>query len=100
MLTVPPLDDLASFVDDASSKGTILFAMGTVGSFKGAPRGLAETYLDVFNELTDYRIVWNYAGTQLKSVKSHIHLSKWLPQNDLLAHNKTKLFITHGGLKR
>ena len=29
---------------------------------------------------------------------SNVKFLPWLPQNDLLAHNKTKLFITHGGL--
>ena len=28
---------------------------------------------------------------------SNVKFLSWLPQNDLLAHNKTKLFITHGG---
>lgn len=30
----------------------------------------------------------------------HILITKWAPQNDILAHNKTMIFVTHGGLKR
>ena len=29
---------------------------------------------------------------------TNVKFMSWLPQNDLLAHKKTKLFITHGGL--
>ena len=28
---------------------------------------------------------------------TNVKLIKWLPQNDLLGHNKTRLFLTHGG---
>jgi len=27
----------------------------------------------------------------------NIKVSKWFPQNDILGHNKTRLFITHAG---
>ena len=40
-----------------------------------------------------------YTGSLTESeVPKNVKFMSWLPQSDLLAHNKTKLFITHGGL--
>jgi glucuronosyltransferase len=33
----------------------------------------------------------------LIQVADNVHLVKWMPQNDILGHTKTQLFITHGG---
>ena len=33
----------------------------------------------------------------MDDVPSSVMLAKWLPQNDLLGHKKTSLFIAHGG---
>ena len=33
-------------------------------------------------------------------VKPHVRLIRWIPQNELLNHPKTVLFVSHGGLKR
>ena len=30
-------------------------------------------------------------------VPRHVHIRKWLPQNDILGHSRTKLFLTHSG---
>lgn len=40
---------LTDFVDDSTSKGTIFFAMGTMGSFQKAPRELIDAFLTVFH---------------------------------------------------
>lgn len=29
----------------------------------------------------------------------HVRVLDWAPQVDILSHNKTKVFISHGGLK-
>ena len=47
-------------------------------------------------EITLYR----YSGSLNENnfdVPTNVKFLSWLPQNDLLAHEKTKLFITHGG---
>lgn len=31
------------------------------------------------------------------SLSRNIEAASWLPQNDILGHNKTRLFINHGG---
>ncbi|ETN82155.1 hypothetical protein NECAME_08146 [Necator americanus] len=54
--------------------------------------------IQTINNLTDYRVIWSYNGDTVE-VGNHVMLSKWIPQNDLLLHNKTVLFISHGGLK-
>ncbi|VDM67458.1 unnamed protein product, partial [Strongylus vulgaris] len=86
------------FVSDPSSKGTIIVAFGTIVPWDAAPLDKLQAFVEALNNLSDYRIVWSYNGRYI-NVKSHIKLSKWIPQNELLLHKKTVLFISHGGLK-
>ena len=37
-------------------------------------------------------------GTSKVSVSDNVKVSSWLPQNDILGHPKTRLFIGHAGL--
>uniref|UniRef100_A0A915CCQ7 glucuronosyltransferase n=1 Tax=Parascaris univalens TaxID=6257 RepID=A0A915CCQ7_PARUN len=90
--------EFSTFVDDQSSSGTILIAFGTIVDWARAPTERLDTFVAALNELSEYRIIWSYGGPEIR-VKKHIKVVRWLPQNDILNDNRTKLFITHGGLK-
>ncbi len=90
--------DLENFVNDPKSKGTILVAFGTLGNWVIAPKRISAKFFKALGQLTDYRILFNYRGDPT-IFGSHIKAMKWLPQTDILLHEKTKLFISHGGLK-
>jgi hypothetical protein len=92
-------EDLEEFVSERESKGTIVIAFGSHIQWDFAPRRVVNALQEAVNNLTDYRVVWSYKGQDM-AVKSHVKLMDWIPQNDLLRHPKTKLFISHGGLKR
>lgn len=95
----PLTAEFSTFIDDQSSRGTILIAFGTIVDWAHAPREKLDAFVDALNELSEYRIIWSYGGPEIRT-KKHIKLVRWLPQNDILNDNRTKLFITHGGLKR
>uniref|UniRef100_A0A915EME2 glucuronosyltransferase n=1 Tax=Ditylenchus dipsaci TaxID=166011 RepID=A0A915EME2_9BILA len=97
--TKPLTGDLAKFVEDSKSKGTIYIAFGTYAAWDFAPDYIVDAFVGALNRLEDYRFIWGYNGRKSLPVKSHIKLVKWVPQLDVLAHPKTKAFITHGGLK-
>jgi len=40
----------------------------------------------------------NLTGTSKVQVSDNVKLLSWLPQNDILGHPKTRLFIGHAGL--
>ena len=44
-----------------------------------------------------YVVIWGYTGPVMEDVPDNVKMIKWIPQNDLLGHKNTKLFITHCG---
>jgi UDP:flavonoid glycosyltransferase YjiC (YdhE family) len=95
---LPP--DLLQFVSDPNSKGTIYAALGSYVHWDYAPKHVLKAFVDAVNELSEYRIIWGFQGTHPTNIGKHVKMFDWAPQNDILHHEKTVLFISHGGLKR
>ncbi|GAA6231317.1 UDP-glucuronosyltransferase-like [Lates japonicus] len=86
--------DLEEFVNGSGDDGFIVFTMGSMVS--NMPEDKAKQFFDAFQQIPQ-RVVWRYTGVTPGDVPENVRLMKWLPQNDLLAHPKAKVFITHGG---
>lgn len=89
-----------TFIEDSTSKGTIYISFGSAVNWNYAPQKIRDAFIGAVNELKDYRIIFSWIGDLPENVKSHVRLTKWAPQAALLSHPKTKVFVTHGGLKR
>ncbi|XP_027018428.1 UDP-glucuronosyltransferase [Tachysurus fulvidraco] len=86
--------DLEEFVDGSGDHGFIVFTLGTFVS--ELPESKTQEFFKAFRQIPQ-RVLWRYIGVIPKDVPENVKLLKWLPQNDLLAHPKAKVFITHGG---
>ncbi|XP_029385683.1 UDP-glucuronosyltransferase-like [Echeneis naucrates] len=86
--------DLAEFVDGLGDDGFIVFTLGSMVS--SMPKEKAKLFFDAFRQIPQ-QVFWRYTGPTPEDVPKNVRLMKWLPQNELLAHPKAKVFITHGG---
>jgi glucuronosyltransferase len=94
-------EEYRTFVEDPKSKGTIYVAFGTIVPWDYAPPRVVKAFFDAFERLSDYRIIFSFNGKfPDRKLSSHIRLVKWAPQSAILSHSKTKIFLTHCGLKR
>ena len=95
----PLKQKLKEFADGATA-GLILFSLGSVVQNGTLPASVTNTFLNVFSKLKPLRVIWKWSGgSPPQRIPLHVHLSTdWLPQQDVLGHPNTKLFISHGGL--
>ncbi|XP_068186139.1 UDP-glucuronosyltransferase-like isoform X2 [Antennarius striatus] len=86
--------DLQEFVDGSGDDGFIVFTLGSM--VPNMPEKMTKQFFDAFHQIPQ-RVVWRYTEVRPGDTPKNVKLMKWLPQNDLLAHPKAKVFITHGG---
>ncbi|KAM9854799.1 UDP-glucuronosyltransferase 2C1-like [Aulostomus maculatus] len=86
--------ELEEFVQSSGEHGVVVMTLGTlVGKL---PQDVAEEIAAAFAQLPQ-KVVWRYLGQRPVNLGNNTLLVKWLPQNDLLGHPKTRAFVTHGG---
>ncbi|XP_072161994.1 UDP-glycosyltransferase UGT5 [Bemisia tabaci] len=92
---------------DGAERGVIYFSLGSNMRSANLPRDALSNFLRVFRELPEgYRVLWKWEDDAEiskneegvgKSKVTNILTQKWIPQQEVLAHPKVKLFITQGG---
>ncbi|XP_077983108.1 UDP-glucuronosyltransferase 2C1-like [Glandiceps talaboti] len=91
----PLSNEWEEFVNSADH-GIVVFSFGSLVN-PGSDMEVAEMLTAALARLPQ-KVVMRYEGETPKSLGNNTKLTKWMPQNDILGHPKTKAFITHGGL--
>ncbi len=86
--------DLEEFVQSSGDHGVIIMTLGTLVA--KLPQDIAEEIAAAFAQLPQ-KVLWRYMGQRPASLGNNTLLVDWLPQNDLLGHPKTRVFVAHGG---
>ncbi|XP_013413403.1 UDP-glucuronosyltransferase 2C1-like [Lingula anatina] len=85
--------DLETFLK-RHDHGVVLVSFGSL--VKYMPDRVVQELFEAFKNVP-YGVIWKYNGQPLKNVPGHVKIMSWMPQNDILGHPNTKLFITHAG---
>lgn len=88
--------NLKDFLDDATN-GFIYMSLGTNVKSKLLPKGMLEVFTNAFADLP-YKVLWKFEDDGFH-VPPNVFISKWIPQQGVLAHPNIKLFIYQGGLQ-
>ena len=90
--------NMEQFVSQSGRVGFIVFGVGSIIPMDEMPRQMLDVFIRVFSRLPQ-RVVWQWRGiNKPANLSDNILLVDWLPQQDLLGHDKCRLFLTHGGL--
>ena len=98
-LTLRSIKPLPDFINNQIENidDVIVVSFGSLTTY--LPDDMNTKLYNMLRNLTSDSIAvfWRFNGAPLNSTLKNIHTYKWLPQNDLLSHNKTRLFISHCG---
>ncbi|KAH8242766.1 hypothetical protein KR032_001882, partial [Drosophila birchii] len=87
---------IQKFLDEAEH-GAIYFSLGSQVRSADMPAEKLKIFLNAFARLKQ-RVLWKFEDDKLPNLPGNVKVEKWLPQADILAHPKVRVFIAHGGL--
>ncbi|KAM4592400.1 UDP-glucuronosyltransferase 2A2-like [Odontesthes bonariensis] len=90
----PLPEHLEEFVQSSGEHGVIIMSLGTF--VNELPDDMANEIATAFAKLPQ-KVIWSYKGSRPSTLGNNTLVVDWMPQNDLLGHPKTKLFVAHGG---
>uniref|UniRef100_A0A8D9AUF6 UDP-glucuronosyltransferase n=1 Tax=Cacopsylla melanoneura TaxID=428564 RepID=A0A8D9AUF6_9HEMI len=96
--TKPLPEDLEKWIQGAE-KGFIYFSLGSNVRSASLAESTRSAILATLAKFPEYRIIWKWEEDNIDGLPNNVICRKWLPQQDLLAHPRIKLFITQGGLQ-
>ncbi|XP_050347057.1 UDP-glycosyltransferase UGT5-like [Nymphalis io] len=89
---------IEKFLNDSSDDGVILFSFGSLVKTKSLPKYKEQIFINALSKLKQ-RVIWKFEDSDEEgTLAGNILKVKWLPQYDLLRHEKIIAFICHGGL--
>ncbi|XP_072797010.1 UDP-glucuronosyltransferase 2B31-like isoform X3 [Vicugna pacos] len=86
--------EMEEFVQSSGEDGIVVFTLGSIVTNITEER--ANVIASALAQIPQ-KVLWRYDGKKPDTLGPNTRLYKWIPQNDLLGHPKTKAFITHGG---
>uniref|UniRef100_A0A7G3B3E6 Putative udp-glucoronosyl and udp-glucosyl transferase n=1 Tax=Lutzomyia longipalpis TaxID=7200 RepID=A0A7G3B3E6_LUTLO len=87
---------MQEFIDGAEH-GVVFFSLGSnVKSSLLAPEKL-DAILKTFAKLKQ-RVLFKWEADSLPNQPKNVMTQKWMPQDDILANEKVRVFVSHGGL--
>nr|XP_004662282.2 UDP-glucuronosyltransferase 1-6 isoform X1 [Jaculus jaculus] len=86
--------EFEAYINASGEHGIVVFSLGSMVS--EIPEKKAMEIAEALGRIPQ-TVLWRYTGTRPSNLAKNTILVKWLPQNDLLAHPKTRAFITHSG---
>ncbi|XP_019624370.1 PREDICTED: UDP-glucuronosyltransferase 1-2-like [Branchiostoma belcheri] len=93
-VAAPLTEDMEKFVQSSGKDGVIVVSFGSMVETMSEDK--REIFAAAFARLRQ-KVLWRYVGEKPAGLGDNTKLLGWLPQNDLLAHQKTRAFITHAG---
>ncbi|XP_057359393.1 UDP-glucuronosyltransferase 1-6 isoform X1 [Manis pentadactyla] len=86
--------EFEAYINASGEHGIVIFSLGSMIS--EIPEKKAMEIADGLGKIPQ-TVLWRYTGPRPSNLANNTILVKWLPQNDLLGHPKTRAFITHSG---
>ncbi|CAO4387964.1 unnamed protein product [Caenorhabditis nigoni] len=97
------LDEKFSNIMAKGEKGVVVISLGSIVPFGDLPLSTKQGMLKAIGDMADYHFLIKISRgdentRNITGGLENLDLVEWLPQVDLLAHPRLKLFVMHGGI--
>lgn len=93
-----PLPKELEEIYSKAKQGNIIFSLGTNVKSEDLGMERLQGIIGALKEFPEYNFIWKIDLKDLNlEIPKNVYIMKWLPQNDLLADNRTVLFMSHAG---